>query len=205
MSLLDEAFDALARDLVHENGPQISTMRNYRFAIVPYDPKEEFKLRDHVQGLTTRLKRSGWVVYTLSLQKLLIARIKNLGDDILSRMIELERKSSTVSLDRGMTFLREKLARQIEGPDGIAADVSNAIGRYKAEHPADAERTVVLIGRMGALYPFFRTSSLLKHLGDRTHGLPVVLLYPGTRTDENRLSFMGVCAADGDYRPRIYP
>ena len=42
---LEESFAALRKDLIHEDGPQISTMRNYRFAIVQYDPSEEFKLR----------------------------------------------------------------------------------------------------------------------------------------------------------------
>ena len=42
---LTEAFAALRNDLIAPNGPQISTMRNYRFAIVPYAPSEEFKLR----------------------------------------------------------------------------------------------------------------------------------------------------------------
>ena len=29
----------MRRDLIHEDGPRISTMRNYRFAIVQYLPK----------------------------------------------------------------------------------------------------------------------------------------------------------------------
>ena len=45
---LQEAIHALREDLIQEGGPQISTMRNYRFAIVQYDPKDEFKLRKEV-------------------------------------------------------------------------------------------------------------------------------------------------------------
>jgi len=63
---------------------------------------------------------------------------------------------------------------------------------------------VILLGRAGALYPFFRSSALLKHLDGKTRGLPVVLLYPGLRLDPTRLSFMGELPGDGDYRPRIY-
>ena len=48
---LQEAFAALRRDLIHEDGPRISTMRNYRFAIVQYDPADEFELRGEVQQL----------------------------------------------------------------------------------------------------------------------------------------------------------
>ena len=54
---LDAAFAALRRDLIDEEGAQISTMRNYRFAIVPYLPDDEFKLRRHVQTLVGDLNR----------------------------------------------------------------------------------------------------------------------------------------------------
>jgi hypothetical protein len=52
---LDEAVQALKRDLLAEGGPRISTMRNYRFAILPYRPAEEFKLRKLVRRLTDDL------------------------------------------------------------------------------------------------------------------------------------------------------
>jgi hypothetical protein len=64
---------------------------------------------------------------------------------------------------------------------------------------------LALIGRAGALYPFYRTSGLLKYLAGRTLGVPVVLLYPGERRGENGLSFMSILEPDRDYRPRIYP
>ena len=57
----------------------------------------------------------------------------------------------------------------------------------------------------GAVYPFFRSSALLRHLDGRTRNVPVVLLYPGERRGPTALSFMGVLDPDSDYRPRIYP
>jgi hypothetical protein len=35
---LESAVNDLRTDLLTDGGPQISTMRNYRFAILPYDP-----------------------------------------------------------------------------------------------------------------------------------------------------------------------
>ena len=77
---LDEAIAALKKDLVADGGPQISTMRNYRFAIVPYRPADEFKLRQHVRILADELKAAGWNVLTISLHTLLMNRIRALGD-----------------------------------------------------------------------------------------------------------------------------
>ncbi len=202
---LDDAFEALERDLVHEDGPRISTMRNYRYAIVPYDPVDEFKLREHVQDLVGSLTASGWVVLTLSLHKLLLQRVRALGDDVVHRLIEAERAAATVSPERGINYLRTKLGRELDGVTGIAADVSREILAFTDAHPDKAERTLVLIGRAGALYPFFRVSALLKHVDGKTRNVPVVLLYPGERKGDAGLSFMGELDPDRDYRPRIYP
>ena len=70
---------------------------------------------------------------------------------------------------------------------------------------AAVDRTLALIGRAGALYPFFRSSALLRHLDGGTRNVPVVLLYPGERRGPTGLSFMGILDPDNDYRPRIYP
>jgi len=202
---LDEAFVALRKDLVNENGPQISTMRNYRFAIVPYPPQDEYKLRTHVQSLVNDLTANGWVVLTISLQKLLLGRLRKFGPDTLERMIAGERRTAHISPERGLNYLSQKVCNEIEGPDGIAADVCREIREFVDANPDKAERTLVIVGRAGALYPFFRTSSLLKHIDGRTQNVPVVLLYPGDRRGDTALSFMGVVNPDGDYRPRIYP
>jgi hypothetical protein len=69
---LEEAVAALRTDLLAEGGPQISTMRNYRFAILPYRPVEEFKLRQLIRRLTDELRAEGWVILPISLQKLLL-------------------------------------------------------------------------------------------------------------------------------------
>lgn len=202
---LPEIFAALRRDLVHEEGPHISTMRNYRFAIVPYRPEEEFRLRQHVQSLAEDLEAHGWVVISISLQALLLERVRAMGEDTVQRIIEMEHRTSQLAPERGLNYLRSKLAPQIEGPDGIAADCARIIGEFADRNPDKVDRTVAFIGRAGALYPFFRSSALLKHLDGRTRNIPVVLLYPGERRGDAGLSFMGRLNPDRDYRPRIYP
>lgn len=201
---LDDAVHALKRDLVAEGGPQISTMRNYRFAILPYRPKDEFALRQRIRRLTDELRAQGWNVLPISLQKLLLDRIRATGADAVEALIAREKRLFERDPERALAHIRDKIAPHIEGPDGIAADVARLIAAFADENP-DADRTLVLIGRAGALYPFFRSSALLKHIDGKTRNIPVVLLYPGERKDTTALSFMGEVAADRDYRPRIYP
>ncbi len=202
---LSDAFTALRKDLIHPDGPSISTMRNYRFAILQYQPADEFKLRAEVQRLSSDLMANGWVVLTINLQRLLLDRVRAQSEDWMHRVIAMERSTAKSSRERGLNYLQNKLAPLIEGPDGIAADCSRIISNYIDEHPDKVDHTVALIGRSGSLYPFFRSSALLKHLDGQTRNVPVVLLYPGERRGEKGLSFMGVLSPDSDYRPRIYP
>ncbi|MEX1364081.1 MAG: BREX protein BrxB domain-containing protein [Nannocystaceae bacterium] len=201
---LDTTFAALAADLVHEDGPRISTMRNYRFCIAVYPPSKEFELRRHVHALTGRLKAHGWVVKSISLQALLLQRLHRYGDDYVQRLIAREKLVARRDPQRGLNLITHKLTAEIEGPDGLAADVAAEIDRFVRQNPDQAERTVVILGRAGALYPFLRSSALLKHIDGRTGNVPVVLLYPGERQGESGLSFMGRGGTDSDYRPRIY-
>ncbi len=199
------AFAALRRDLLDENGPRISTMRNYRFAILQYLPRQEFEVRAEARRLSEELSRSGWNVLPLNLQQMLFDRVRDLGDEWIERVIGMERRAASAALERGLGYLKSKLTPLIEGPEGIAADCSRLIVEEVDRHPDRLDRTLALIGRAGALYPFFRSSALLRHLDGRTRNVPVVLLYPGERRRQTGLSFMGMLEPDSDYRPRIYP
>src|SRR5262249_20810052 len=145
----------------------------------------------------------GWVVLSISLQRLLLDRVRTLGDEHVRWIIENEREFSTWDLERGLNALKEEIAPLIEGPDGLAADCARIIRAHAGARPDRAGRPLALIGRAGALYPFFRSSALLRHLDGRTGNVPVVLLYPGERRGPTGLSFMGVHDPDNDYRPRI--
>lgn len=204
-SPLQEAFAALRRDLIHEDGPRISTMRNYRFAIVQYRPDDEFKLRSEVQRLSAELVANGWMVLSIDLQKLLLDRVRAQDPGWVDRVIAMERQLAKAEPGRGLNYLEGKLTPLVEGPDGLAADCGGIISKYADTHPDAVDRTLAIIGRAGALYPFFKSSALLRHIDGKTRNVPVVLLYPGERRGPTGLSFMGMRAPDNDYRPRIYP
>lgn len=202
---LNEAVHALRNDLLADGGPRISTMRNYRFAILAYEPTEEFKLRQKIHRLSQELRADGWGVHNISLYNLLLRRLHREESELLERLIEREKRLYEKDPDRALTDLRDKVAHFVEGPTGIAKDVVDVLDEFVETHPINPDKTVVFVGRAGALYPFFRSSALLKHLDGKTKNLPVVLLYPGIKEGVGALSFMGQLPADRDYRPRIYP
>jgi hypothetical protein len=210
MKPLDQALHALRSDLIHPDGPQISAMRNYRFAILPYDPEQEFALRRGLHQLTAELRAESWVVISISLQKLLMDRIrKEEGGTFFEDMMAREKMFHPIAPDSALNDLRDKIAQLVSGPDGIAADVSRLIETHVQANPDRVDRMVAFIGRAGALYPFFRVSALLRFLDSHNKAkpvrVPVVLLYPGSREKDKALRFMGELPPTTDYRPRIYP
>jgi hypothetical protein len=200
---LDGAVAALEGDLLKPGGPSISTMRNHNFAILLYLPRDEYRLRQRVRRMVHRLEGEGWAVLSLALHELVFERMTTrLGPEGLQKLIDMEKQLFRMSPDRALKYLQQKFAEDVDGPNGLAKDVADRIAAFRAAHPDAENRTLVLLGRAGALYPFFRSSALLKQLGDRTLNTPVVLLYPGEQKDG--LSFMQQLEPDRDYRPRIY-
>ena len=201
---LATSFKALEKDLLRDGGAQISTTRNYNFAILPYEPDQEFQARRHVNALSSKLRETGWVTGTVALQTLLLERLRRLGPEYIQALIDREKRLYERDPARAINHLTEKVVQEIEGPDGLAADVIAEIKKILDAHPDSHDKLVIFLARAGALYPFLRTSALLKHVADHTDNVPVILLYPGHSDGETGLSFMGKLLPDRDYRPRIY-
>lgn len=66
------------------------------------------------------------------------------------------------------------------------------------------ERTAVFLYRAGALYPAYRTSTLIDDLRSKLR-LPVTLLYPGVIVGDYGLKFMGRTEPAYGYRALIVP
>jgi len=200
---LKEKFEELRRDLLNPNGPQISTMNNYSFAILQYEPEEEFAMRQQVNDLVSEMRQLGWRVKNVDLLDLMLRRLKEENSSEIQEFIEGEKELyKSDGIDSSLEYLKDIMVKDLEGPQGIALDVIKEIETLVGNN--DPKQTIVFISRAGALYPFYRTSGLLRYLDGRTGRIPVILLYPGSRPGVTSLSFMGEYQPDSDYRPRIY-
>lgn len=114
-------------------------------------------------------------------------------------------------------FLEELIRQESDaGSDARAVQsVYEAVGEILREPPtlpdrvleevAECEpRTAVFLYRAGALYPAYRTSTLLDDLRGRL-ARPVTLLYPGRLVGEYGLSFMDRTEPAYGYRALIVP
>lgn len=203
-SELSKVFQDLTKDLLAEEGPRLTTMRNYSFAILVYPPQQEFAMRQHVRQTNQRLGQHSWSILEISLQELLMQRLKSLEPEEIEDLITTEKRQHRSNPERALNRLKDQLANILEGEEGLASDVIQKIQLLSEDTPLESQKTLIWINRLGSVYPFFRCSSLLKYLDGRTGNLPVVMLYPGSRKDLTALSFMDHLPPDRDYRPRIY-
>ena len=133
---LDAAVDALARDLKADGGPAISTMRNYRFAILAYAPSSEFRLRNRIRALSDELTEAGWQVLSISLHALLIRHIRAIGDEALQSIMARETRTWNKDSDRALAYLIEQVTPWIEGANGIAGEVVSRINEFARDRSA---------------------------------------------------------------------
>jgi hypothetical protein len=202
---LDTRLAALKNDLLNPAGPAISTNRAYPFAIFWYPPDDEYPAREKIVELGDDLRRAGWSVHSIDLMGLLLNYLEELdGGDTIDALIEEEEtlyRAHRGAIEPQINMLANELGPHFDGADGFPARVLAEI--KEKTHGADPLRSVVFLSRIGGLYPFYRTSALLRFL-DQGVRVPTIVMYPGQRTDQNALSFMGEMDADRDYRPRIY-
>jgi bacteriophage exclusion system BrxB-like protein len=169
--------------------PGISNYHNMPYALFRYDPDEEFELRRQVTLLATRLEQVGKRVMRISLAECLEEAITS--QQSLDTWYEAERRVGT-----------QKVVETIHAVLADYQPLVELVARRLPEDP-DPERDVVLITRTGALFPVYRTFSLLEQLAGRVV-VPTVLFYPGTLDGAAGLRFMGVLDAEHNYRPKIF-
>jgi len=170
--------------------PDISAYHDMPYAIFSYPPVDEFAVREEIALLKTRLEQSGKRVSVISLA------------DCLAEALEAEGISPDSLAD----------AERNTGIDAAVETVSQILDEYqpldelvasKIEHLDDPLKDLFFITRAGALFPVYRTSSLLEQLKGKAK-IPGVLFYPGDLDGAAGLRFMGVLDAEHNYRPRIF-
>jgi BREX protein BrxB len=170
--------------------PNISAYHDMPYAIFRYPPEDEFEVRQEIALLRTRLEQAGKRVTMISLAECLRSALDAEGMGI-EALVDAEK---SVGLEPTIETIHQVLSEYRPLDELVAQRI-----------PGDADplRDVVLIVRAGALFPIYRTSSLLEQLKGKVH-VPAVLCYPGELDGAAGLRFMGVLDAEHNYRPKIF-
>ena len=194
MSLNDPMRTRLAKDLepilaMDDPRQKISAYHDMPYAIFHYAPTDEFELRKELDMLETRLTHKGKRVTRISLAACLDEAMTSLYP--LEEWFQAERDQGT---DTMVETVHTALSEDVPLVDLVA-------DRMPSE--PDPLRDVVLVNRTGALFPVYRTFSLLEQLKGRVT-VPAVLFYPGCLDGASGLRFMCVLDAEHNYRPKIF-
>jgi len=170
--------------------PNISAYHDMPYAIFRYPPEKEFAVREEVALLRIRLEQAGKRVIMISLADCLSEALEAEGISPVA-LAEAERNTG---IDAAVDTVHQVLD-QYQPLDGIVAS--------KIPEDADPLRDILFLVRAGALFPIYRTSSLLEQLKG-TIQIPGVLFYPGEMDGAAGLKFMGILDAEHNYRPKIF-
>jgi hypothetical protein len=194
MSLTDPMTVRLTRDLepvlsLADPRAKLSAYHDMPYAIFRYDPEEEIDLRQQVTLLETRLSQRGKRIKRISLAECLDEAMRS--QRTLDEWFAAEREQGVETL--------------VETVHSVLAEYAPLVDLVAARMPEDPDplQDVVFVLRTGALFPVYRTFSLLEQLKGRVH-VPTILFYPGTLDGAAGLRFMGVLDAEHNYRPKIF-
>ncbi len=170
--------------------PKISAYNNMPYAIFRYPPEDEFEVRAEITMLQTRLEQAGKRITRISLAECMEAALA--AEDIT--YAELAEQEKSIGLEK-----------VIETVNSILSDYQPLDRLVLERMPTSPEptRDIVFITRAGALFPVYRTSSLLEQMMG-TIQIPAVLFYPGELDGAAGLRFMGILDAEHNYRPKIF-
>lgn len=191
---MSDFVDRLTHDLEpvlasNDPRPAISAYHDMPYALFRYDPEDEFRLRRELTMLCTRLGQKGKRVLRISLADCLVESMEAVRP--LDDWYDAERRHGT-----------DVLIDTIHATLADHAPLVDLVADRMPDEP-DPLTDIVLISRTGALFPAYRTFSLLEQLKGRVI-VPTVLFYPGTLDGAAGLRFMGVLDAEHNYRPKIF-
>lgn len=198
MSSLTERIELLESDL-KAVPPKVAVYSDLPFAILRYDPSDEWTLRREAKLLATRLEGAGKSVHVLPMSDFLWRAI-----DDSEGMDDGEGMKEVVALERGLGYR----AAQKQVTDYLADVDWCPLWKLLSDrlYGLDPAKNVVFLIRAAAMAPaIYHMSSLLDEMKGKTR-VPTILFYPGSIEGTTGLRFMNLKDRDalGNYRVKIY-
>jgi BREX protein BrxB len=198
MSSLKDSIALLESDL-KAIPPRINVYHDLPFAIMRYDPANEWELRREIKLLATRMEALGKEVHIIPMSELLWSALEKVrqkdDDEGLEAVVELEKQRGYVEAQQQLTtYLSSKV--WIPLWDLLAERLA----------PIKPENSVVFLTRVAAMSPgIFHISMLLDKMLGKTK-VVTILFYPGSIEGTTGLRFMDLKDRDalGNYRVKIY-
>jgi hypothetical protein len=149
--------------------------------LMPYNEQDERRAIEAARSLPARLGKDG-----------LSARCESVSEAVAQSMRRYANRNLASREDY------DRLEHDLSGPVGVATSVATLLAKKYDEAPVD----VLVLARLGALYPFAQVSATLEAVYTAGVRSSLAVLYPGA-ADGLRLSFLGLVDPTGGYRGEI--
>jgi Domain of unknown function (DUF1788) len=166
------------------------------YLLYVYPPADEWEVRRDLKELQLWLEAPDQGVHcaAISLADLFWQGLE--AEGWIDELIEQE--TDAADDDKILPDILRSVSEILRLPPSLPDRVTAAVEQF------DDERTAVFLYRAGALFPAYRTSTLIDDLRGRVR-LPVTLLYPGVIVGDYGLKFMDRSEPAYGYRALIIP
>jgi hypothetical protein len=185
MSSLTDNFEQIIRKI--REGREVGHTGFEPVYYLVFPPTQILDVKLQTPAWEARLRNEGWNVTTFSLAEAIenfvrshpLWNIWNAGDkqDPLKWTDTNKALSNALSSEHGLPNLFIERLEQIE----------------------DDPKALLLVTDLEGLHPFVRIGAIEAKLSGRLK-VPTIFLYPGERTGQTRLKFLGFYPEDGNYR-----
>lgn len=185
MSSLRADFDELRERIRHGRELGHASFEPIYYLIFP--PEQILEVKRQTPAWLAKLHQEGWDVSTFSISEHLWDLLQT--DPFWQLCLEEDKASP---LDWART--NKALADIVTSGGGLLSRLSKALEPLEA-----IPNALLLVTDLEALHPFLRIGAIESQLQGQFH-VPTVFLYPGIRTGNTRLKFLGFYPEDGNYR-----
>ena len=184
MPSLDETYNTLT---THLRQPEsLNPAKSDPFFYFVHDPNETLAVKQKLGVWSAALRNEGWTVEQVSLSKLLWEIVDASGR--WNEWLALEPEADPEAMNEAV---RDVLRTDNSLVEALAQHISQ-----------ERSHTLVFVTDTAALHPYFRARSLESGLHDRVK-VPTVIFYPGRRSGQYGLHFLGFYEFDGNYRATL--
>ncbi len=185
MSSLKADFDELRERIRHGRELGHASFEPIYYLVFP--PDQILEVKRQTPAWVSKLHQEGWDVHTFSIAEQIWTLLK---EDPFWQLWVAQDRSSPLDWERTNKTLTEKLKAE----DGLLNRLEDALQPLEGKQSA-----LLLVTDLEALHPFLRIGAIESQLQGKFH-VPTIFLYPGIRTGNTRLKFLGFYPEDGNYR-----
>lgn len=184
MSLLT-SFDELRKQIRRGRESSHASFEPIYYLI--FAPTEILEVKRQRSAWIAKLNNDNWQVETFSLAEHIEAILAN--DPRRTLWLMADRRSP-----QDWAKTNQSIANALTTSRALQQRLEEVLNKLQGQ-----QNSLVLVTDLEALHPYLRIGAIESELQGKFH-VPTVFLYPGIRTGESRLKFLGFYPEDGNYR-----